>query len=168
LNSYLNETLLYNFQIRELKLQEHFDCIVVSGDLKWEKPQPEIFHRACTSLGVEPFECLMIGDKIETDIVGGFQAELGITIWVPNGEPGEHPPFPPPDFIIPDVSHLIQILQSGKDKAKTRTNLRKAKASSSASSSGAACSSGTSPSASATVASGSAAKVSTAVVAEED
>lgn len=63
-------------------------------------------------LGVEPFECLMIGDKLETDIVGGFQAQLGITVWVyDNAEDGQKAPQPPPDFTIPDVSELVQILQ---------------------------------------------------------
>ena len=62
-----------------MKLVEYFDSIVVSGDLKWEKPEPEIFHRVCTNMGVMPFECLIVGDKIETDIKGGFAARLGIT-----------------------------------------------------------------------------------------
>jgi len=163
------ETLLYKFQIQELKLQDHFDAIIVSGDLKWEKPQPEIFHRACTLLGVEPFECLMIGDKFETDIIGGLRAQLGITVWVPNGEPGESAPQPPPDFTISDVSHLIEILQSGKDKAKATKNLRsKPKASSSGTSSGASCSSGASSSAAASSSAGGATKSSSAAAPEED
>lgn len=123
-------------KIRELKLAEHFDTIVVSGDLKWEKPQPEIFHRACTKLGVEPFECLMIGDKIETDIVGGFQAEIGITMWVlpPEGAPAEKP-NPPPDFILADVLELPGILQSGKEKARAKGLRASGKGSSSGASS---------------------------------
>ncbi|ODM91635.1 N-acylneuraminate-9-phosphatase [Orchesella cincta] len=130
-------------KIRELKIAEHFDTIVVSGDLKYEKPQPEIFHRACTKLGVEPFECLMVGDKIETDIVGGFEAEIGITMWVlpPEGAPAEKP-NPPPDFIVADVMELPGILQSGKEKARSK-GLR---ASGKSSSSGACSSSGASTS----------------------
>jgi hypothetical protein len=63
----------------------------------------------------------MIGDKIETDILGGLQAELGITVWVLNPEEGtQSTPNPPPDFTIPDVSELIQILQGGKDKNKAK------------------------------------------------
>ncbi|XP_035715291.1 uncharacterized protein LOC110859166 isoform X2 [Folsomia candida] len=120
-------------KIREMKLQQYFDVIVVSGDLKWEKPQPEIFLRACQMLGVEPFECLMIGDKLETDIAGGFQAQLGITVWVPNSDDeGRTAPLnPPPDFTIPDVSELVQILQGGKDKNKAGKNVRAKKTSTS-------------------------------------
>lgn len=112
------------FQIRELKLNSHFDVIVVSGDLKWEKPQAEIFHRACQKLGVEPYECLIVGDKLETDIEGGFKAQLGITVWVNDGQVGQAAPKPPPDFTIPEVSELIQILQGGKDKNKAAKNVR--------------------------------------------
>jgi len=107
-------------KIRELRLEEYFDCIVVSGDLKWEKPQPEIFHRVCTALGVQPYECLMVGDKIETDIVGGCQAQLGITVWIPLDEPGQETPNPPPDFVICDIHQLVGILQGGNDKTKTK------------------------------------------------
>lgn len=63
----------------------------------------------------------MVGDKIETDIVGGFQAEIGITMWVlpPEGAPAEKP-NPPPDFIIADIMELPGILQSGKEKARAK------------------------------------------------
>lgn len=138
-------------KIRELKLEEHFDSIVVSGDLKYEKPQPEIFHRACTSLGVQPFECLMVGDKIETDIVGGFQAQLGITVWIPVDEPGQESPNPPPDFIIRDISHLLGILQGGNDKTKSK-GLPWTKGKATSASAG-ACSSAAGPSSSTPVAS---------------
>jgi len=102
-------------QIRELHLEEHFDEIVVSGDLKWEKPQPEIFHRICSNLGVQPFECLIVGDKIETDILGGFQAQLGIVVWLPLS-PSEEKPDPSPDYTISDISQLVTILKGGNDK----------------------------------------------------
>lgn len=45
-----------------------FDCILVSSDLPWEKPDARIFLAACNYLGVAPSNCIMVGDKIETDI----------------------------------------------------------------------------------------------------
>jgi N-acylneuraminate-9-phosphatase len=45
-----------------------FDCILVSADLPFEKPDPRIFITACTYLGVQPSSCIMVGDKLETDI----------------------------------------------------------------------------------------------------
>lgn len=45
-----------------------FDCILVSGDLGYEKPDKRIFHAACNYLNVAPQNAIMIGDKLETDI----------------------------------------------------------------------------------------------------
>lgn len=45
-----------------------FDCILVSADLPFEKPDPRIFMTACNYLRVPPESCIMIGDKLETDI----------------------------------------------------------------------------------------------------
>lgn len=40
----------------------------MSGDLPWEKPDQHIFLEACKLLNVEPRHCIMVGDKLETDI----------------------------------------------------------------------------------------------------
>lgn len=45
-----------------------FDFILISGDCEWEKPDARIFHAACNYLGVSPQNCIMIGDKLDTDI----------------------------------------------------------------------------------------------------
>lgn len=55
-------------KIQELNLNGYFDCILVSADLPWEKPDERIFHTACKYLGVEPHRTIMVGDKLETDI----------------------------------------------------------------------------------------------------
>lgn len=55
-------------KIHNSNIETFFDCILVSGDLPWEKPNPEIFYSACKHLGVEPRQCAIIGDKLESDI----------------------------------------------------------------------------------------------------
>lgn len=70
-------------KIHKLKVQQYFDCVLVSSDLPWEKPNPHIFHAACNFLGVKPQTCAMIGDKLETDIKGGCLAKLGASFWLP-------------------------------------------------------------------------------------
>ena len=55
-------------KIDKLNLNKYFDCILVSSDLPWAKPNQNIFYAACSYLGVPPHECLMVGDKLETDI----------------------------------------------------------------------------------------------------
>jgi len=70
-------------KIAHLKAAELFDAIVVSGDLAYEKPQAEIFHLACRKLQVRPDKCVMVGDRFETDIIGGQSAGLAASIWIP-------------------------------------------------------------------------------------
>lgn len=60
-------------KIEKLKLRKYFDCVLVSGDLPWEKPDQHIFLEACKLLSVEPRMCIMVGDKLETDIRVSFQ-----------------------------------------------------------------------------------------------
>lgn len=55
-------------KIERLDLRKYFDCVLVSGDLPWEKPDQNIFLEACKLLGVEARTCIMVGDKLETDI----------------------------------------------------------------------------------------------------
>lgn len=70
-------------KIRKLDVRPYFDYILVSSDLPWEKPDPNIFYAACKYLNVRPEECAMIGDKLETDVKGGNLAGLGATFWIP-------------------------------------------------------------------------------------
>jgi len=57
-------------KIHKLSLKQYFDVVLVSGDLPWEKPEAEIFQKACDLLNVRAKECIMIGDRTETDILG--------------------------------------------------------------------------------------------------
>ena len=41
----------------------------VSGMHGFNKPDPRLFLRACDDLGVRPDECVMVGDRIDNDIV---------------------------------------------------------------------------------------------------
>lgn len=97
-------------KINRLDVQHYFDVTLVSGDLPWEKPHSRIFHEACQYLGVEPHQCIMVGDKLETDILGGIQAKLGGTVWVPLSNAELDVNDPQPNFMIQDVTNLPGLL----------------------------------------------------------
>lgn len=65
-------------KVHKLNLQQYFDIILVSGDLPWEKPEAKIFEEACRYLGVHPENCIMVGDKLETDILGELHAKSSL------------------------------------------------------------------------------------------
>lgn len=97
-------------KIQKLDLENLFDIILVSGDLPYEKPNSKIFEKACGFLGVEPKQCLMVGDKLETDILGGIRAELGATVWIPLSGQDQNNLELHPDFILRDVMELPSLL----------------------------------------------------------
>ncbi|XP_053614122.1 N-acylneuraminate-9-phosphatase isoform X1 [Plodia interpunctella] len=95
-------------KIDRLGLRKYFDCLLVSGDLPWEKPDQEIFLEACKLLNVEPRSCIMVGDKLETDIKGGKEAEFAGTVWIPLQKDKETSDLP--DFTIDTVTLLPEVL----------------------------------------------------------
>jgi putative hydrolase of the HAD superfamily len=60
------------------ELAGYFDHIVISGNFGEGKPAATLFHHALNLLGMKPEECIMIGDKLTTDILGSN------TIGMPN------------------------------------------------------------------------------------
>lgn len=97
-------------KLGQIGAEEFFDSILVSGDLNFEKPQPEIFHLACQQLNVSPAKSCMIGDKLETDILGGKLAGLAATFWIPlNSSDRASCSDEMPDFTIKTIMDLAPI-----------------------------------------------------------
>lgn len=57
-------------------LTDYFEQIVISSDVGWRKPHPEIFRRTLELLAVQPSEALYVGDNIREDIKGAKDAGL--------------------------------------------------------------------------------------------
>lgn len=60
------------------RLEQHgvagyFDSQAVSGTHGYRKPDLRLFLHACEALGVAPEECIMVGDRIDCDIVPAKQ-----------------------------------------------------------------------------------------------
>lgn len=76
------------------------------------KPRPEIYQIALERLECEPHQVVMIGDRLETDILGaqqmGIPTGLVLTGVTTREMIGSHTPAP--DIIAEDVAQLIQKL----------------------------------------------------------
>ena len=57
-------------------LMPYCDILVVSGDLPFAKPQPDIFVYAAEKLGLNPEECVYVGDHPINDIEGALSANM--------------------------------------------------------------------------------------------
>ena len=62
--------------IRDAGIWDRFEFVMDSEVEGVEKPDPEIFRRACRRLEVEPWECLYVGDLYPVDILGSRKAGL--------------------------------------------------------------------------------------------
>lgn len=71
---------LWGKEIQRLGLMPYLDVLCFCGEVGWRKPAKPIFHLALNRLGVEPAECLFVGDRPTWDIDGpkavGMEAVL--------------------------------------------------------------------------------------------
>ncbi|XP_018800475.1 PREDICTED: N-acylneuraminate-9-phosphatase [Bactrocera latifrons] len=112
-------------KINKLHVSQYFDCMLVSSDLPWEKPNPQIFYAACNYLGVAPSQCAMFGDKLESDIKGGNLAGLSATFWIPlnAGEIDLNDVQHKPDFTLKQLLDLYKYFPSLNNTRNVRANL---------------------------------------------
>ncbi len=59
---------------------QYFSHREVSGHHGYRKPDVRLFLRACEDLGVEPRECIMVGDRIDNDIAPANLLGMGTVL----------------------------------------------------------------------------------------
>ena len=99
-------------RLREWGLAHYFDVIVSSAEEGLEKPDPRIFHLALERAGCAPEQAIMVGDRLDNDIVPAKR--LGMkTIWIRQGWGGVPEPKSveeTPDIQVCDLEKLRKIL----------------------------------------------------------
>lgn len=91
-------------------LAEHLDGVVISEELGFRKPRPEIFGSVADALGVAPEETLHVGDRLGDDVAGAAAAGMR-TAWLTrrvrdrDAERARHPDVVP-DVEIADLREL--------------------------------------------------------------
>ena len=92
-------------------LYRFFEQAFVSQELGHNKPSKEYFDAAFARIpGFDPEKCLMVGDSLTSDILGGKNAGLR-TVWV---NPAHAPARPDivPDYEIESLSQLEELLET--------------------------------------------------------
>jgi len=54
--------------LERLGLRHHFSAIVVSSELGWLKPHPELYRTALSRVGARADEALFVGDDLDNDV----------------------------------------------------------------------------------------------------
>jgi putative hydrolase of the HAD superfamily len=101
--------------LEEARLLRHFDAAVISEDVGWRKPRPEIFRACLERLDVAPEETLHVGDRLIEDVGGA--GGLGLrTCWLtrrvadPEAALRDHA-GPPPTLVVADLADLPEQLR---------------------------------------------------------
>lgn len=63
-----------NADVHRIGIGGHFAAVVNAGSAGCAKPDPRIFHAACTALGCQPAEVLHAGDDPDLDVRGAVAA----------------------------------------------------------------------------------------------
>ena len=91
-------------------LYPYFEESFVSQELGHNKPSKEYFEAAFARIpGFDPKECLMVGDSLTSDILGGKNAGLR-TVWV-NPHHKTAPEELKPDYEIENLADLPALLE---------------------------------------------------------
>jgi putative hydrolase of the HAD superfamily len=102
--------------LEEDGLTEYFKEVVLSSKVGIRKPDPEIYLGAARSVGVDPAECVYVGDNPIRDIEGAQAAGFGMVIIL--HEPATLNKYPEPGPFKPDhtIMNLKEILDIFPDR----------------------------------------------------
>ncbi|QSW99782.1 HAD family hydrolase [Haloterrigena alkaliphila] len=78
-------------KVDRLGLEEHIDLLLTSEETGREKPGSVMFSLALSRLESRPSEAVMVGDNIETDVVGANAVGLETVLWNADVDPADEP-----------------------------------------------------------------------------
>jgi len=96
-----------------LGLQDLFDTVVISEEAGAEKPDQKLFQKACSDIGVEPKDCMYIGDRLDTDIIGANRANM-VSVRLLRGKYKDQKPSglqDRPNYEIKRLGEVLEILK---------------------------------------------------------
>jgi HAD superfamily hydrolase (TIGR01662 family) len=96
-------------------IRHYLDFAVSSAGEGIRKPDPRIFHLVLNTLGVSPAQTVMVGDRLETDILGAHNAGMAgilITRRADQTENSLHLQTIIPDAAIESLAELPDLLQN--------------------------------------------------------
>jgi len=104
-NAGASDAELMGQALARVGLRRFFAHLWTSKELGASKPAPEFFCEAARRAGVEPHECVMVGNDYGRDIVGAKAVGMH-TVWLATGTDGEAVAAPAADVVIADLERL--------------------------------------------------------------
>ncbi len=85
----------------------YFDAFYSRTELGYTKPDPRFFLAVVEQSGLQPHECVMIGNSYALDIVGASVAGLKTILFQENPEKGH---FPRATYVVHSLNDILGIL----------------------------------------------------------
>ncbi|XP_067330764.1 N-acylneuraminate-9-phosphatase isoform X2 [Channa argus] len=104
------ETLTQREKVEASGCGGFFDAIVIGGEHAEQKPFLSIFTLCFKLLEVEAQNCVMVGDSLDTDIQGGFNAGVRATVWINSAGCAVPDDSVKPDYTVPTALDLPDVL----------------------------------------------------------
>jgi HAD superfamily hydrolase (TIGR01509 family) len=98
------EAALAGFGIRD-----RFDVVVVSADVGWRKPHPEIFRETLRRMGMGPDQAVFVGDTPEADVLGAQGVGMDV-IWINRGNASLPAAAAPPARTVTRFPEVADVL----------------------------------------------------------
>jgi putative hydrolase of the HAD superfamily len=89
-----------------------FATVIVSDEVGWRKPRPDIFRRALAATARDASRTLFVGDRADIDIEGAHRVGMDAA-WINPGRDPLPEGISPPEYEIRDLAELEDIL--GRD-----------------------------------------------------
>lgn len=106
---------LQRAKLGRLGLEDVFECVMVSGEVGADKPDPRIFRLCAQAMGLEPGQMAYVGDNPMADVLGAYNAGC-IPIWVRTSVGWGFPEVKRTPYEINDVSELEALLDNMTQK----------------------------------------------------
>jgi len=72
-------------RLKMFNVERFFTTITLSIECGYRKPNPSIFYHALREMDLKPQQCVMIGDTISRDVLGGKKAGIGKVVLMKSG-----------------------------------------------------------------------------------
>jgi putative hydrolase of the HAD superfamily len=91
------------------EIRPYFDHVIISGDFGKGKPDPSLFEYMMKKAGITPDEGIMVGDNLNTDILGSSRVGMR-NVWI-NRENKPKNPDIVPTYEVTSLTEFLQLLE---------------------------------------------------------
>lgn len=79
-----NQKIGLDKRLEEFDILKYFELVIASEEVGVSKPNKDIFNIALSKANCKPYDCVMIGDRLDNDIVPANQVGMKV-IWIRQG-----------------------------------------------------------------------------------